>query len=337
MVSLLPVSALDESQRDLFASWAGVFAESGRHLFGDSHTAWGVEELRELERAATHTRLAVAAVDAGGAVVGAAGIAMPLHDNPDLSGVTVAVLPARRREGIGSALLQWAETTAADHGRTVLLGETEWLRSGTDEFGEGFAAVNGYAPAQTTVRSSLGLPADRDRLVAIAAGDDAPGGYALETSWDGIPEEWLDGHAELRRRMSTDVPLGDLRLEEERWDAERVRDEYRRVLAMGRRIVDTVVRDASSGRLVGYTQVQVSPETPTLGYQQDTLVVREHRGHALGLRLKAANTLAVMEHLPALTAIRTWNADDNRHMLAVNERLGYVADAHRREWQKVLD
>jgi hypothetical protein len=44
-----------------------------------------------------------------------------------------------------------------------------------------------------------------------------------------------------------------------------------------------------------------------------------------------------MEHLPALTAVRTWNADDNSHMLDVNQRLGYVVDAHLREWQKVLD
>jgi len=43
-----------------------------------------------------------------------------------------------------------------------------------------------------------------------------------------------------------------------------------------------------------------------------------------------------MEHLPGLTAIRTWNADDNTHMLAVNQRLGYVVDAHLREWQKVM-
>jgi hypothetical protein len=154
---------------------------------------------------------------------------------------------------------------------------------------------------------------------------------------DGIPDSWLEDRAELQRRMSTDAPLGDLQLEEEDWDAERVRGEYAVVLAMGRRVVETVARHLPTGRLVGYTQVQVSPETPTLGYQQDTLVVREHRGHALGLRLKAANTLAVMEHLPELTAIRTWNADDNAHMLAVNQRLGYAVDAHRREWQKVLD
>ncbi len=109
------------------------------------------------------------------------------------------------------------------------------------------------------------------------------GDYALETSLDGIPDSWLDDRAELQRRMSTDVPLGDLQLEEEDWDAERMRGEYEVLSAMGRRVVETVARHVPSGRLVGYTQVQVSPERPTLGYQQDTLVVREHRGHGLGL------------------------------------------------------
>ena len=176
-------------------------------------------------------------------------------------------------------------------------------------------------------------PSTEGTLTDLVAGD---GDYALETGLDGIPESWLEDRAELQRRMSTDVPLGDLQLEEEDWDPERMRGEYEVLASMGRRVVETVARHIPSGRLVGYTQVQVSPETPALGYQQDTLVVREHRGHALGLRLKAANTAAVMEHLPELRAIRTWNADDNTHMLAVNRRLGYEVDAHLREWQKVL-
>jgi GNAT superfamily N-acetyltransferase len=349
MVSLVPVSGLDDAQVDLFARWAAVFAESGRHVFGSDHTAWGVDELRELERAESRRRLGVAAVDDRGVVVGAAGVAMPLRDNLGLAVLTLAVVPARRREGVGAALLAWAEGTAAAHGRSVLLAETEWPVGGRDESGEGFAVRRGFAPAQTVLRSTLALPADPALLEPLAAGGGTSGadgtsgaagtrgtGYELETSWDGIPEQWLEGHAELRRRMSTDVPLGDLRLEEERWDAERVRGEYLRTTAMGRRIVDTVARDTRSGRLVGYTQVQVSRETPRLAYQQDTLVLREHRGHRLGLRLKAANTLAVMEGLPGVTAIRTWNADDNGPMLAVNRAIGYAPDAVLREWQKVL-
>jgi RimJ/RimL family protein N-acetyltransferase len=41
-----------------------------------------------------------------------------------------------------------------------------------------------------------------------------------------------------------------------------------------------------------------------------------------------------MARLPEVDRIRTWNAEDNEPMLAVNRRLGFVADAYQREWQK---
>jgi len=61
-------------------------------------------------------------------------------------------------------------------------------------------------------------------------------------------------------------------------------------------------------------------------------VLSEHRGHGLGLRLKAATALRVMDELPEVTAVRTWNAASNE--LAVIRRLGYVVDGYSREWQK---
>jgi GNAT superfamily N-acetyltransferase len=339
MVSLVPVSGLDDAQRDLFERWAEVYAAAGRALFGEDHTAWGAVELREVERSPHRRTLAAAAVTPDGDVVGAALVVLRLRENPSVAFLSLAVHPDHRRRGTGTELLRWAEARGVEQGRSVFIAETEWPAGHADLSGEAFARRHGFAPAQLVLRSTLRLPVDEAALTAVVAdgGDATTPDYALETSVDGIPDSWLEDRAELQRRMSTDAPLGDLQLEEEDWDAERVRGEYAVVLAMGRRVVETVARHLPTGRLVGYTQVQVSPETPTLGYQQDTLVVREHRGHALGLRLKAANTLAVMEHLPELTAIRTWNADDNHHMLAVNRRLGYEVDAHLREWQKVLD
>jgi GNAT superfamily N-acetyltransferase len=331
MVSLLPVSGLDESQHDLFEAYVEVYAASGREAFGDDHAAWGADELRVLERKHDRRTLNVAAVDPAGEVVGAASVVLRLRDNPRAGFISLAVHPEHRRRGVGSGLLAWVEGQARGAGRSVFIAETEWPDGSTDSHGEGFAARQGYQPVQHTLRSTLKLPATLSGL--DEGGDD----YVLETGVDGIPGSWLEDRADLQRRMSTDAPLGELQLEEEDWDAARVRDQYATILAMGRRVVETVARHVPTGRLVGYTQVQVSPETPTLGYQQDTLVVKEHRGHALGLRLKAANTAAVIERLPEVTAIRTWNADDNTHMLAVNRRLGYVVDAHLCEWQKVID
>jgi GNAT superfamily N-acetyltransferase len=105
---------------------------------------------------------------------------------------------------------------------------------------------------------------------------------------------------------------------------------------MGRRSVETVARHVASGRLVGFTHVQVTADRPHLAYQHDTLVLREHRGHRLGVRLKAANALALREAMPQVRTVRTWNAVDNAPMLAVNRALGYRPSGRETEWQKVL-
>ena len=60
------------------------------------------------------------------------------------------------------------------------------------------------------------------------------------------------------------------------------------------------------------------------------------RGNGLGLRLKATAALALMDELPQVTTVRTWNADDNRHMLAVNADLGYVRTGVLQVWEKTL-
>ncbi len=212
---------------------------------------------------------------------------MPRHDNLAQAGVLVTVHPDHRRRGAGTALLAHVEAAALEHSRTVFLAETQWRVGARDEGGEDFAAAHGYAGAQTVLRSSLSLPADRARLeAAVQAG--VEDGYVVRTCWDGIPESWLAGRAELSRRMSTDIPMGDLVLEEESWDEERVRTDYQRIAAIGRRVIDAYALHEATRELVGYTQVQVPQAHPQVAFQQDTLVLREHRGHGLGLRMKAA-------------------------------------------------
>jgi GNAT superfamily N-acetyltransferase len=335
MATVTLIEDPDHAQRQLFDDWAELFAVDGRHVFGPDHTAHSADELREMSRSTSQHRIAWAAVDGSGTVVGAGGLVMPRHDNLAQAGVIVVVHPDHRRRGIGTALLAHAESAARDLGRTVFYAETQWRVGARDEHGEGFAAAHGYAAAQTVLRSSLSLPADRARLDAVLEHGEEDG-YVVRTCWDGIPDGWLAGRAELSRRMSTDIPMGDLVLEEENWDEERVRTDYQRIAAIGRRVIDAFALHEETGQLVGYTQVQVPQAHPEVAFQQDTLVLREHRGHRLGLRMKAAGTVALMEGSPATTSVRTWNADDNAPMLAVNHALGFVHDGMMREWQMVV-
>ena len=328
-----PVDLLDDTTTDAARAWVDVHAAVQRDLFGPSGSAWTLDEVREFVRARHVTRVHFGAW-LEDRLVGALEVRMPQLDNLHAAMLWLSVLPDARGRGVGSALLQQAERVAADHGRTTLLVETEWAEGSRDR-AESFALGHGYAVAQTMLRSELALPVDRDVLDEVIA---APGAeaYLLESFVDDLPEEWLDDRAVLQGRMSTDAPLDDLVMEEEAWDADRLREAHARARASGRRVVETVARHVPSGRLVGFTTVGVPATEPDLGYQQDTLVLREHRGHGLGLRLKAANALLIMERLSGVTRIRTWNATSNEQMLAVNRRLGYVVDGYSREWQKHL-
>lgn len=321
-----------------------------RELVGKEGSSWTLEEIRAFHRSPSALRTARAGwVD--GQLVGAVEVRMPLMDNLALAMPWLSVETSHRRLGLGSAVLAEAEQIGADQRRTTFIVESEWAEGGSD-LAESCATRRGYTVAQTMLRSSLDLKANRvehngflehvhdadaaDDADAAADDADDAGDYAIESVVDHLPHEWLDDPAVLQQRMSTDAPTDDLALEEEAWDAERVRATHARTRESGRRIVESVARHRPSGRLVGFTRVSVSAGEPTLAYQQDTLVLREHRGQALGFRLKAANALLLQEALPQVTAVRTWNAASNELMLADNRRLGYVVDGSSHDWQKVV-
>jgi GNAT superfamily N-acetyltransferase len=90
------------------------------------------------------------------------------------------------------------------------------------------------------------------------------------------------------------------------------------------------------GRLVGFTQLAVPPEAFAPADQLDTLVLREHRGHALGMLLKLENLAALQATHPGRPSVTTWNADENRHMLSVNEELGFVPMGYDGAWKLEL-
>ena len=91
-----------------------------------------------------------------------------------------------------------------------------------------------------------------------------------------------------------------------------------------------------SGRLVGYSSLSVPPERHRAVSQEDTLVIREHRGHALGMLLKVANLARLQQERPGHPSVITFNAEENRHMLSVNEAVGFVPMGYEGAWRKAL-
>lgn len=309
-----------------FDAWARVFDCVQRADVGDSD-AWDVEELRTALDNPLKRFVGLAAL-AGERVVGAAEMIMHLRDNTHLVILNIGVLPEHRRRGIGSLLLTEVERLTREAGRRTIITETVWSGSaGASDVSQPFALAHGYADVQTMRRSDLLLTAD-------STSPPTPQGYAIETHVGTPPQADAPDRAWLNCRMSTDAPLGGLDMEEQEWDIERVLALDARIEKMGRGRVSSFARHLESGRLVGFTEIQIPSSAPELAYQDDTLVLREHRGHGLGLALKAANTARVRDAYPQVERVRTWNALENTHMLAVNDALGYVTSGFEREWQK---
>jgi hypothetical protein len=153
---------------------------------------------------------------------------------------------------------------------------------------------------------------------------------------DRTPERWLEDRAVLATRMSTDAPSAGLEEPEDVWTVDRVRDADDRRESNPRRHLFAAAEHVPSGRLVAYSVLSV-PRQPHRAVQQyATLVLREHRGHRLGMLVKVANLAHLQATHPGHPSILTFNAEENRHMLDVNEALGFTAIAYEGAWRKDL-
>ena len=172
MVTITLIEDPDGAQRQLFHDWAEVFAADGRHLFGADHTSWSADELRET---GPQHRPAPDLAGRPSPTTGrsSAPPAWSCRSTTTWRRAGSSSWSTPTTGGAASArlLLEHAEAAARDHGRTLLLAETQWPVGGRDESGEEFAAAHGYAGAQTVLRSSLSLPADRARLEAASSAD----------------------------------------------------------------------------------------------------------------------------------------------------------------------
>jgi hypothetical protein len=138
--------------------------------------------------------------------------------------------------------------------------------------------------------------------------------------------------------MSTDSPAGAMEFDEQIWDAERVERMDDRLIAQGCTGLIGAAQHIETGELAAYTELYLLGDDhsrPTS--QNDTLVLREHRGHRLGALIKCETLLRWRELMPRSTRVLTNNAEENRPMLAINEEMGFEPIAYAGMWQKTLD
>ncbi|HET6627545.1 MAG TPA: GNAT family N-acetyltransferase [Nocardioidaceae bacterium] len=254
-----------------------------------------------------------------GRLVGAAELSVSEWDNTHLAWAGLSVHPDERRRGHGSALFGFLTEEATRVGRRSI-GLDGWESPATLGFAarhrlpQRSAAINRRQHLDEVTRETL------DRLYDDARA--AASSYDLVGISGPTPPDLLDAVAGMTVAIN-DAPTDDLDIEDEVFPVERIVAYERAQQAQGHRMYRLLARHRDTGELAGHTVVVVEAERPTIGDQHDTSVVRAHRGHRLGMLLKAGMLRWLLDEEPQLETVYTWNAESNDHMIDVNDKLGY--------------
>ncbi len=254
-----------------------------------------------------------------GAPVGLASLSTSEWDNLDLAWLDLIVHPDCRRGGVGSKALTALHDECRRVGRR-LIGVDGWDSPST----RGFAAAVGYVQKSTEInrRQPLGDLSADFVAVAYAEAEAHASDYEL-LRIVGRSSAALHEELAVVAASINDAPLDDLAIEDEVFSAQRVRDFEHAQVESGHRLYRVVARHRQSGELAGHTVVTVDCDRPWIGTQVDTCVVAGHRGHRLGLLIKADLCRWLLDVEPQVRSLDTWNAESNDHMIGVNKRLAY--------------
>jgi GNAT superfamily N-acetyltransferase len=333
-------SRVDARDDAIFNPWFAVLQRSEQHRSDEDNMGWhpGEWRARSLDESApkVHRLYSYGATPEAPVAVGA--LEVTRDDNLHWIRGDLFVDPTQRRCGYGTALLSELESRARELGRASLLIN---VIEDAHEIGTGpnrpFATARGYRVAEEYVRRDLTWPRPDGELRRLwDEWSPHARNYKIVSWTTGTPDALVDARAHLSSIMPTETPHFDLDVELELWDVERVRHHEETTDRMGRDLLVAAACLRTTGELIGYSELTVSREQPSVAYQWDTLVVRAHRGHRLGGLLKVTTMGLLDSGGYATKKIFTSNSVLNGPMIAVNEALGAHVAGGMVAWRKDL-
>lgn len=222
--------------------------------------------------------------------------------------------PAHQGQGYGGLLYRDAYAFALRH------GATEFQTQVRDDLPAAlaFAKARDFVVERHVYESKLDLAAFDEAPYAGALAAAASAGYRLSTLAElGDTPEARRRLYELARVAGLDNPAntsGDFPSFDE-WSRDKLEAGWFRP--------DGVVIALAGEAFAGFSLLRLNPETNS-AYTVYTGVNREHRGTGLALAMKLRSVRFAREAGAAY--MRTMNDSQNAAMLAVNRRLGYIAE-----------
>ncbi len=348
----LPVpSTMDAPGGEDFAEMVRLRNAIYRELSGhDDHRIEADELLPHYQPTEYERRLGWLVIDDGTAI-GRIGLDLPSEKDSKVAFWLIELLRERWGRGIGSAAYELVEAIARENGRTVLQTWAEHPAADGPRlapptgFGEipedhmaRFLVRHGYTLEQVERNSAFDLTGPFERVEQLLAEARAASQDYRVVQWFApTPAEFVEGYAWMKSRMSTDAPSAALEFDEEAWDAARLAQHDARYTDSGRTLQVTAAQHIATGRLCAFNELVIGKDRTAASHQEDTLVLKEHRGHKLGTLVKCAGLLSWRDVAPQSPRVLTYNAEENRPMLDINEAIGFVPIAYNGAWKKVLD
>lgn len=285
----------------------------------DDHRDWDSNQRRAGRRSSRW----FASVDGETVGFGALGESPWLHSA--LRQVDVQVHPDHQHQGVGRALLERVESLARDRGAASLLGSTEEHRDRSVRFLE----AAGFEEIDRDLRSTLDLATfDPDQWSETVDRVASSGVRILPvTKLEDISPDWIDRLHELYVEVESDMPIKIPIDSMSRGDFE--------ALILGRRMLPEAFFVAVDGiEFVGLTQPERVDGEDDVIAQDMTGVTRRARGRGIATAMKVA--AATWAKDAGYRSIRTYNAESNAPMLAVNRKIGFVLDHASIEFRRDL-
>ena len=209
--------------------------------------------------------------------------------------VTPRVLPAHRRQGVGTALLRQLARHAEESGHEEVGSMVD--DAGSLAFAEHFVAETGRQVEQVRiVGPDEPWPAVPDGVEVVMVAE--------------RPELLTRLYRELALQAFEDMPTPrKVEITLEQWEAEWLNWPEATFVAL------------AGGEVVGMAGLNYDPDQPDRAENTLTAVRRDWRGRGLARMLKESATAWASAH--GIREIYTWTQTGNENMRAVNDRLGF--------------
>ncbi|WP_417367528.1 GNAT family N-acetyltransferase [Glutamicibacter arilaitensis] len=251
---------------------------------------------------------------------------MTYQNEPDTSWIYVWVDPNHQTNSVGTALVAAAEGSSPATATRFVSSAYRRTSAELGAFEQRFAAPLGYAvaSAETVLELDLGIwtpPSPRNAA-----------GYEISTHINGLPEHLRKQAGQIKGLVDAQAPNGDLGWSETAISAQEYAQEIALWNAQGSTAIESVALD-NAGDLAAWTCLVVAPAPDSPSNVEGTLVLRQHRGHGLGIAVKTAS-LEAAKHMGTVRRIRTSSDDQNTWMHSINDALGFVPVEHEALYQK---